>query len=37
MFELPEIEPKGKFTVTAAVVRGEAPLFSTPSTDKKSA
>src|SRR5262249_8143694 len=27
MFDLPEIEPKGKFTVTDAVVRGEVPLF----------
>src|SRR5438046_2871591 len=38
MFELPEIESKGKYTVTEAVVRGEAPLFDKKhTTDKKSA
>ncbi|HXG09919.1 MAG TPA: ATP-dependent Clp protease ATP-binding subunit ClpX [Gemmataceae bacterium] len=37
MFELPDIEPKGKYVVTESVVRGELPLFGTPSTDKKSA
>jgi ATP-dependent Clp protease ATP-binding subunit ClpX len=36
MFELPDMEPKGKFTVTDAVVRGEVPLFDkTPQPDKK--
>src|SRR5262249_38398906 len=36
MFELPEIEIKGKYTVTDAVVRGEATLFEqTPPPDKK--
>jgi ATP-dependent Clp protease ATP-binding subunit ClpX len=28
MFELPDLEYKGKFVVTDAVVRGEVPLFS---------
>ena len=37
MFELPDIEPKGKFIVTDKVVRGEEPLFSKPTADKKSA
>jgi ATP-dependent Clp protease ATP-binding subunit ClpX len=37
MFELPEIEAKGKYTVTEAVVRGEAPLFDKRPIDKKSA
>jgi ATP-dependent Clp protease ATP-binding subunit ClpX len=38
MFELPDIEPKGKYIVTEAVVRGEVPLFEKrPLTDKKSA
>jgi ATP-dependent Clp protease ATP-binding subunit ClpX len=37
MFELPEIEPKGKFVVTPAVVRGEVPLFERKHADKKSA
>ncbi|MBI1914824.1 MAG: ATP-dependent Clp protease ATP-binding subunit ClpX [Planctomycetes bacterium] len=39
MFELPDIEPKGKFTVTGAMVRGEARLFDQKpaGTDKKSA
>ncbi len=38
MFELPDIEPKGKYTVTDAVVRGEVPLFEKkPAADKKSA
>ncbi len=38
MFELPDMEHKGKYTVTDAVVRGEQPLFENkPATDKKSA
>src|SRR5437764_4179943 len=38
MFELPEMETKGKYTVTDKVVRGEVPLFEKkPATDKKSA
>jgi ATP-dependent Clp protease ATP-binding subunit ClpX len=38
MFELPEIEMKGKYVVTDAVVRGEQPLFEKrPAADKKSA
>ena len=38
MFELPDIEPKGKYVVTEQVVRGEIPLFDkTPTADKKSA
>jgi ATP-dependent Clp protease ATP-binding subunit ClpX len=38
MFELPEIDPKGKFLVTDQVVRGEKALFEKPATaDKKSA
>jgi ATP-dependent Clp protease ATP-binding subunit ClpX len=39
MFELPEIESKGKYVVSDAVVRGESPLFdrSPPTPDKKSA
>jgi len=38
MFDLPDREPKGKFVVTEAVVRGEADLFSkTVPADKKSA
>src|SRR5579884_2165973 len=38
MFELPDIESKGKYLVTDRVVRGEVPLFDkTPTTDKKSA
>ena len=38
MFELPDMEPKGKFTVTDAVVRGEKPMFEQqPPPDKKSA
>ncbi len=39
MFELPEIEPKGKFVVTADVVKGAARLFDQKPTapDKKSA
>jgi ATP-dependent Clp protease ATP-binding subunit ClpX len=37
-FELPDIEAKGKYVVTDAVVRGEARLFEkAPATDKKSA
>ena len=39
MFELPDIESKGKYTVTDQVVRGEAKLFEKPAgtTDKMSA
>src|SRR5437868_13205762 len=38
MFELPDIEGKGKYVVTEQVVRGEIPLFDkTPTADKKSA
>ncbi len=39
MFELPDIETKGKFTVTGAMVKGEARLFDQKPTapDKKSA
>jgi ATP-dependent Clp protease ATP-binding subunit ClpX len=38
MFELPEIETKGKYLVSDAVVRGEVPLFENKhTTDKKSA
>ncbi len=38
MFELPDIEPKGKYVVTDQVVRGEKALFeSPPPADKKSA
>jgi len=38
MFELPDMEPKGKFSVTEQVVRGEKPLFEKkPAADKKSA
>ena len=38
MFELQEIDPKGKFTVTEGVVKGEAPLFEKKAApDKKSA
>jgi ATP-dependent Clp protease ATP-binding subunit ClpX len=41
MFELPDIEEKGKFVVTAEVVRGQTRLFDQksppPTTDKKSA
>ena len=39
MFELPDIETKGKYIVTDAVVRGEKPLFDAKptATDKKSA
>jgi ATP-dependent Clp protease ATP-binding subunit ClpX len=37
MFELPDIEPKGKFVVTDKVVRGETPLFEKKTPDKKSA
>src|SRR5262249_61577183 len=37
MFELPEIEPKGKFTVTEAVVRGAKPLFDKQGPDDESA
>ena len=38
-YELPDIEAKGKYVVTDAVVRGETPLFErkAPATDKKSA
>ena len=37
MFELPDLESKGKFTVTDKVVRGEVPLFEKKPADKKSA
>jgi ATP-dependent Clp protease ATP-binding subunit ClpX len=38
MFELPDLDPKGKYTVTDKVVRGEVPMFEQkPTTDKKSA
>jgi ATP-dependent Clp protease ATP-binding subunit ClpX len=39
MFELPEVEQKGKYTVTEDVVRGKAKLFEQPAIapDKKSA
>jgi ATP-dependent Clp protease ATP-binding subunit ClpX len=38
MFELPDMEPKGKFTVTDQVVLGEKSLFEKPpAPDKKSA
>lgn len=37
MFELPELEVKGKYLVTDAVVRGQQPLFDKKTTDKKSA
>jgi ATP-dependent Clp protease ATP-binding subunit ClpX len=38
MFELPDMETKGKYLVTDAVVRGEIPLFDKqPAADKKSA
>jgi ATP-dependent Clp protease ATP-binding subunit ClpX len=38
MFELPDLEPKGKYVVSDAVVRGEIPMFDKkPATDKKSA
>jgi ATP-dependent Clp protease ATP-binding subunit ClpX len=38
MFELPDLEAKGKFVVTDKVVRGETNLFEKkPTTDKKSA
>jgi ATP-dependent protease Clp ATPase subunit len=38
MFELPDMETKGKYIVTEQVVRGETALFDkTPTSDKKSA
>jgi ATP-dependent Clp protease ATP-binding subunit ClpX len=37
MYNLPELEHKGKFTVTEKVVRGETSLFANLSPDKKSA
>ena len=38
MFELPDMEEKGKYVVTDAVVRREKPLFEkTLTPDKKSA
>jgi ATP-dependent Clp protease ATP-binding subunit ClpX len=37
MFELPDIETKGKYIVTDSVVRGEKPLFEKKPPDKKSA
>jgi hypothetical protein len=38
MFELPDVEPKGKYVVSEAVVQGTAKLFEKPAaTDKMSA
>jgi hypothetical protein len=37
MFDLPDVEEKGKYVVTDAVVRRERPLFDTKTPDKKSA
>jgi len=37
MYELPEVEPKGKFVVTDGVIRGEQSLFELRQPDKKSA
>jgi ATP-dependent Clp protease ATP-binding subunit ClpX len=37
MFELPDLESKGKYVVTDQVVRGEKSLFETKPADKKSA
>jgi len=37
MFELPEIEHKGKYIVTESVVRREKALFEQKQMDKKSA
>lgn len=37
MFELPDMETKGKYVVTEKVVRGETALFEKKTTDKKSA
>jgi ATP-dependent protease Clp ATPase subunit len=38
MFDLPDVEEKGKYIVTDAVVRREKPLFDVKATpDKKSA
>src|SRR5437879_4038025 len=38
MFELPDIESKGKYVITEAIVRGEARMFEPlPGADKKSA
>ena len=37
MFDLPDVEEKGKYVVTDAVVRRETPLFETKPPDKKSA
>lgn len=37
MFDLPDVEEKGKYVVTDAVVRRERPLFDTKAPDKKSA
>src|SRR5262249_41570240 len=37
MYELPDLDHKGKHVVTEAVVRGEQPLFEKKTPDKKSA
>ncbi len=37
MFELPEMEAKGKFTVTEGVIRGNESMFEKKAPDKKSA
>jgi ATP-dependent Clp protease ATP-binding subunit ClpX len=37
MYELPEMETKGKFTITDSVIRGESSIFEKKATDKKSA
>jgi ATP-dependent Clp protease ATP-binding subunit ClpX len=40
MFELPDMDHKGKYVITDQVVRGEEPLFKSPplsTADKKSA
>ena len=36
MFDLPDVEEKGKYIVTDAVVRREKPLFEKKIPDKKS-
>jgi len=37
MFELPDVESKGKYVVTDEIARGERKLFEKPTADKKSA
>jgi ATP-dependent Clp protease ATP-binding subunit ClpX len=37
MYQLPDIDPKGKYVLTPAVIRGEKNLFDPPPADKKSA